>query len=70
MPFLPAGPAVFIYVPTPPCLVDLEGETVVTDVEIKFDVPVPMRDGTILRADVYRPSGRGPWPVLVQRTVR
>jgi uncharacterized protein len=40
----------------------------VTDVEIKFDVPVLMRDGTILRADVYRPTGRGPWPVLVQRT--
>ena len=39
-----------------------------TDVEIKFDVPVPMRDGTILRADVYRPTGRGPWPVLIQRT--
>jgi putative CocE/NonD family hydrolase len=39
-----------------------------TDVEITFDVPVPMRDGTILRADVYRPTGPGPWPVLVQRT--
>src|SRR5947208_16096041 len=29
---------------------------------------VPMRDGTILRADVYRPTGTGPRPVLVQRT--
>ncbi len=37
------------------------------DVEIDFDVPVPMRDGTILRADVYRPAGTGPWPVLLQR---
>ncbi|WP_234802300.1 CocE/NonD family hydrolase [Mycolicibacterium fortuitum] len=36
--------------------------------EIDLDVPVPMRDGTILRADVYRPAGRGPWPVLIQRT--
>ncbi|MGY1969772.1 CocE/NonD family hydrolase [Nocardia gipuzkoensis] len=35
---------------------------------IEFDVPVPMRDGVVLRADVYRPSGEGPWPVLVQRT--
>ncbi|MFC9664082.1 CocE/NonD family hydrolase [Nocardia sp. NPDC127606] len=34
---------------------------------IEFDVPVPMRDGVVLRADVYRPSGEGPWPVLVQR---
>jgi uncharacterized protein len=40
----------------------------VADVEIEFDVPVPMRDGTILRADVYRPVGPGPFPVLVQRT--
>lgn len=39
-----------------------------SDVEIEFNVAVPMRDGTVLRADVYRPTGRGPWPVLVQRT--
>jgi uncharacterized protein len=36
--------------------------------ELEFDVPVPMRDGTVLRADVYRPAGDGPWPVLLQRT--
>lgn len=30
--------------------------------------PVPMRDGTILRADVYRPDKGGPYPVLVHRT--
>ena len=35
---------------------------------IEFDVPVPMRDGVVLRADIYRPAGEGPWPVLVQRT--
>ncbi len=35
---------------------------------IEFDVPVTMQDGTVLRADVYRPDGDGPWPVLVQRT--
>jgi uncharacterized protein len=35
---------------------------------IDYDVPVPMRDGTVLRADVYRPSNRGPKPVLVART--
>ena len=34
---------------------------------LEYDVPVPLRDGTILRADVYRPSGRGPWPVILAR---
>lgn len=32
------------------------------------NVAVPMRDGTILRADVFRPTGDGPFPVLVHRT--
>ena len=32
------------------------------------DVAVPMRDGTLLRADVYRPVSGGPFPVLVYRT--
>lgn len=27
-----------------------------------------MRDGVVLRADVYRPDGKGPWPVVVART--
>lgn len=36
--------------------------------EIEFDVAATMRDGTVLRSDVYRPTGEGPWPVLVQRT--
>ncbi|MGU3290850.1 CocE/NonD family hydrolase [Williamsia sp. M5A3_1d] len=39
-----------------------------TTATIEFDVGVPMRDGVVLRADVYRPAGDGPWPVLVQRT--
>ncbi|HLQ61656.1 MAG TPA: CocE/NonD family hydrolase [Candidatus Acidoferrales bacterium] len=30
-------------------------------------MPVPMRDGTVLRANVYRPAGRGRWPVLLTR---
>jgi putative CocE/NonD family hydrolase len=34
----------------------------------EHDVPVPMRDGVVLRADVWRPSGSGPFPVLVYRT--
>ena len=32
------------------------------------DVPVEMRDGTILRADVYRPDSNDRFPVLLQRT--
>jgi putative CocE/NonD family hydrolase len=27
-----------------------------------------MRDGVVLRADIYRPEGDGPWPVIVART--
>ncbi|MDT0566272.1 CocE/NonD family hydrolase [Streptomyces sp. DSM 3412] len=38
-----------------------------TEIRIQFDVPVEMRDGTVLRADVYRPAGEGPWPVLLTR---
>ena len=32
-----------------------------------FDVPARMRDGVILRANVYRPVGEGQWPVLLTR---
>ena len=37
-------------------------------VETERNVPVEMRDGTILRADVHRPDRGGPYPVLVMRT--
>ncbi|MFD3501906.1 CocE/NonD family hydrolase [Streptomyces sp. NPDC058676] len=37
------------------------------EIQIEFDVPAEMRDGTVLRADVYRPGGTGPWPVLLSR---
>ncbi|WP_327730946.1 hypothetical protein OG250_39480 [Streptomyces sp. NBC_00487] len=37
------------------------------EMQIEFDVPAQMRDGTVLRADVYRPGGTGPWPVLLMR---
>jgi putative CocE/NonD family hydrolase len=37
------------------------------EVEIEREVPVPMRDGTLLRADVYRPAANGRFPVLVER---
>jgi putative CocE/NonD family hydrolase len=32
------------------------------------DVPVPMRDGAVLRADVYRPDGARDCPLLLERT--
>jgi len=35
---------------------------------IDRDIPVEMRDGTVLRADVYRPESDDKWPVLLQRT--
>jgi len=37
------------------------------NVVVERDVEVPMRDGTVLRADVYRPA-EGRWPVLLKRT--
>ncbi len=33
----------------------------------EFDVPASMRDGTTLRANIYRPAGEGQWPVLLTR---
>ncbi len=35
---------------------------------IEKDLPVPMRDGVVLRADVWRPAASGQFPVLVYRT--
>ncbi|MEH0420819.1 CocE/NonD family hydrolase [Streptomyces sp. B21-083] len=37
------------------------------DIQIELNLPAEMRDGTLLRADVYRPGGTGPWPVLLSR---
>lgn len=34
---------------------------------VDLDVPMPARDGVVLRADVYRP-GEGRWPALLLRT--
>ena len=38
------------------------------DIRIDNRVPIRMRDGVILYADVYRPVGEGRYPVLVSRT--
>ena len=50
------------------CSILAGSETEELGVKIERNVPVPMRDGTILRADVHRPDHGGPYPVLVQRT--
>src|SRR5215207_7209128 len=38
------------------------------EVTVERDVTARMRDGTTLYADVYRPRGSGPFPVLLVRT--
>ena len=40
----------------------------VGDVTVERNAGVPMRDGTVLRADVYRPKAPGRYPALVLRT--
>jgi putative CocE/NonD family hydrolase len=37
-------------------------------ITLERSVPVKMRDGVILRADIYRPQSSGKFPVLLQRT--
>jgi putative CocE/NonD family hydrolase len=38
------------------------------DVMVERGVKVTMRDGVILRADIYKPKQGGPFPVLLERT--
>ena len=38
------------------------------EVTTERGVTVTMRDGVILRADIYRPNAEGRFPVLLQRT--
>src|SRR5215831_8148379 len=37
-------------------------------VVVETDVQTKMRDGTVLRADVYRPQAAGKFPILLERT--
>lgn len=39
-----------------------------THITMEQDVPIPMRDGTILKADIFWPAGEGQHPVLIERT--
>ena len=34
-------------------------------VSVDWDVPIAVRDGTLLRANVFRPAGGGRWPVIM-----
>lgn len=34
---------------------------------VDYDVPATMRDGVVLRANIFRPAGAGQWPVLLTR---
>lgn len=40
----------------------------IKSIRIDRDVPTEMRDGTALRADVYRPGDSGKYPVILTRT--
>jgi predicted acyl esterase len=35
------------------------------DIDIQWDVPVRVRDGTVLRVNVFRPNTPGPFPVIM-----
>ena len=37
-------------------------------VAVEKDIAVPMRDGTVLRGDVYHPDNKGRYPTIVTRT--
>jgi putative CocE/NonD family hydrolase len=38
------------------------------EIRVEFDVQAAMRDGTVLRANVYRPADDGTYPVVLVRT--
>ena len=38
---------------------------ILPDMTIEWDVPIPMDDGVVLRADVFRPIGTGRHPVIM-----
>lgn len=38
------------------------------EVKVEFNVPVAMRDGVVVSADIYRPAGEGRFPAILYRT--
>lgn len=45
----------------PPIEVSATADTMITEA----DIPVTMADGVVLRLNVYRPAGEGPFPVIL-----
>src|SRR5690554_2867428 len=45
-----------------------EADPILNEIRIERNKPVPMRDGVILYADVYRPAKPGKYPVILTRT--
>lgn len=41
------------------------GAGATADMIVQRDLPVPADDGFVLRADVFRPSGSDPFPVIM-----
>jgi hypothetical protein len=39
-----------------------------SQIKVEFDVPATMRDGTVLRANIFRPAEEGTYPVALCRT--
>src|SRR5262249_34897223 len=37
-------------------------------IKVEFDVPATMRDGTVLRANIFRPDDEGAYPIALART--
>ena len=46
----------------------MEKHSMSDQIQIEFDVPAAIRAGVVLRANVFRPAGRGPYPVALTRT--
>jgi uncharacterized protein len=46
----------------------LAPQSVATNLLLQRDVSMKTRDGVTLKADIYRPEGEGPFPVLLERT--
>ena len=40
-----------------------------SSIQIRLDVKIPMQDGVLLSADIYRPARPGPHPTLLVRTI-
>ena len=44
----------------------MKAQSVVADgMRIDWDVPIPMEDGVVLRADIFRPLDDGHYPVIM-----